>query len=492
MRNIRGLRRVHPDGVMGGSGAGLAIVPLEAEDLDVGTHWPAAAGTRPLAAPAFALAIAVITGVLIALELLRPGHGIGAGARAAVETGIAVAAVLAVGLLVDIVDRSRQLRDLLLLLGVLAISLAGFSYWAAPVIAGVRSAASGSAVRLGCELIGALALAAAALVPPTWIVDPVRGLARAGAALGLGAVAAAMLLAEVIAVHPGTGPAKAAPAHAFALGVQVLSAAILVVAGLAFVARSWRAERGTELLAGGSLLLAAAGVQFVTVPTVPADWVTPGTGARLVAFALLLGGVCLRYAKVQRRHAHTAICSVRERIARDLHDGLAQDLACITTQAQRLDCQLGPEHPLMLATRDALAELRGMIADLTASTAPTSEAAVRMVARELGRRLDVEVKVHTQADAASALDSGVELGPRDDLIRATRQAIVDAAAHGEARHVVVALSGRAGYPVVHVSGEARGLPEPRPTRQVVRKLRARGVSRLSAEWSLRAKRRRPA
>jgi signal transduction histidine kinase len=491
MRSIGRQRRPRPNGVQQSAEDRLGIVPLEADNFDVGTPGRVEAQTQPVAAPA--LAIAVVTGILIALELLRPVHGIDAGARAALETAIAVAAVITARLLIDIFDRSRQLRELLLILGVLALSLADFSYWAGPVVAGVRSPASGGAVRLGCELIGALALAAAALVPRTSMVEPLRGLARVGAVLGLGVIAAGTLLAEVIAVHPGTSPAEAAPAagaaHSVAVGVQVLSAAILAVAGLAFVARSWRAERGTQLLAGASLLLAAAGVQFVTVPTVPADWVTPREGARLVAFALLLGGVCLRYAHVQRRDAYTAICSVRERIARDLHDGLAQDLACITTQAQRLDCHLGPEHPLMLATGNALAELRGMIADLTASAAPTSEAAVHMIARELGRRLDVEVNVRGEADA---VDGGMELRPRDDLIRATREAIVNAALHGEARHVDVALSRRAGNLVVHVSDDARGVPEPRPAGVAARKLRARSVSRLSAEWSLRAKRRRPA
>ena len=246
--------------------------------------------------------------------------------------------------------------------------------------------------------------------------------------VGLGAIAIGTCVAQVIVAHAATGPAKAATAgaaaHSVTVGVQIAAAVILAVAGLAFVARSWRAERGTELLAGASLLLGAAGVQFVRVPTVPADWVTQREGARLVAFALLLAGVCLRYVKVQRRHAYAAICSERERIARDLHDGLAQDLVCITMQAQRLDCHLGPEHPVMLATRGALAELRGMIADLTTSTAPSSEAAVRMIARELGRRLDVEVHMRPDADAASAVDRGLDFGPRDDLIRAAREAIV--------------------------------------------------------------------
>ena len=447
-------------------------------------------------APA-ALAIAVATGILIALELLRPVHAIDASARAAVETAIAVAALLSSRLLIETFGRTRQLRELLLVVAVLLLWLADFSYWAGPVVAGVRSTASGGAVRVGCELAGALALAGSALVSPTSIVKPLPALAKVGAVVGLGAIAIGTCLAQVIVAHAATGPAKAATAgaaaHSVTVGVQMASAVILAVAGLAFVARSWRAERGTELLAGASLLLGAAGVQFVRVPTVPADWVTQREGARLVAFALLLGGVCLRYVKVQRRHAYAAICSERERIARDLHDGLAQDLVCITMQAQRLDCQLGPEHPVVLATRDALAELRGMIADLTTSTAHSSEAAVRMIARELGRRLDVEVHLRPDADAPSAVDGGLDFGPRDDLIHAAREAIVHPAVSGDARHVDIALVRRPGGLVVHASDDdARGIPEPQPVAAPVRNLPARGVSRLSTEWSLRARRRRPA
>jgi signal transduction histidine kinase len=136
---------------------------------------------------------------------------------------------------------------------------------------------------------------------------------------------------------------------------------------------------------------------------VPADWVTPREAVRLVAVGLLLGGVCLRYAKVQRRRAYTAVCSERERIARDLHDGLAQDLVCITTQAQRLDCRLGPDDPLLLATRDALAEVRGMIVDLTSSTAFTSEAAAPLIAHERGHPVDVRVnvRINVRSEAGS-------------------------------------------------------------------------------------------
>ena len=437
------------------------------------------------------IAIAVVAGILVALEVLRPVHGIDAQARAAVETAIALAAILTSGLLIEIFDRTRQLRELLLALGILALSLAGFSYWAGPVVAGVRGPASGGAVRLGCELLGALAVAAAALVPRTSIVAPFRGLAKVGAVLGLSVIAVVTLLASVIAVHPATVPAKAA-APFLTLGAQLASAVILAVAGIAFVARSWRAERGTELLAAAALLLAVAGLQFVTVPTVPANWVTPREGARLLAFGLLLGGVCLRYAKVQRSHAFTVVCSERERIARDLHDGLAQDLACITTQAQRLDCRLGPDDPLMLATRDALAQLRGTIADLTASTAPTSEAAVRMIAHELGHRFDVQVNVRSDADPTPTAENGLDLTPRDNLIRATRQAIVEAALRSDARHVDVTLVRRAGTLVVRVSGTTYAPPQTRAGGLAHRSPQTLGGSRLSWERPLRAKLRRPA
>ena len=482
------------DGVQQSPDQGFGRGVLEADDLDNRTLGAAEAQTQPIAS--VALAIAVATGILIALELLRPVHAIDAGARAAVETAIAVAALLSSRLLVETFDRTRQLRDLLLVLAVLLLWLADFSYWAGPVVAGARGPASGGAIRLGCELAGALALAAAALVPPTSIVAPLPARAKVAAVVGLGVIAIGTFVAEVIVVHTATGPAKAATAsaaaHSVTVGVQMASAVILAVAGLAFVARSWRADRWTELLAGASLLLAAAGVQFVAVPTVPTDWVTPREGARLVAFALLLAGVCLRYVNVRRRHAHAAICTERERIARDLHDGLAQDLVCITMQAQRLDCHLDPEHPVMLATRDALAELRTMIAALTASTAASSEAAVRMIANELGRRLDVEVAVRTEADEASAVDRGLDFGPRDDLIRAAHQAIVHAPVNGDASHVDIALPRRAGGLVVPASDDARGIPEPQPVAAPVRQLPARGVSRLSTEWSRRARRRRPA
>lgn len=439
------------------------------------------------------LAVAVVSGIVITLELLRPVHGVDPGARAGLETAIAAAAILTARLLMGDFDRSRQLRELLLLSAVLAVSLADFGYWAGPALTGARSPDSGGAARLGCELLGALAFAAAAVAPRKSIAERRRVLAKMAAVLGVGSAVLVGLLAQVIPVNGGASTVDAgtvsAANHPVALGLHVASAAILAIAAFAFVAGPWRAERGTGLLAGASLLLAGADLQFLAIPTLATDWVTPRDGLRLAAYAFLLGSAYLRYAHRRRHEAFAAICSERRRIACDLHDGLAQDLACIVAQGQRLGCQLGPEHPLMLASREALAELRGTITDLSASTVPTSEAALRLIAHELGHRFDVQVNVRIEADSAPSVDARLEQAQRDNLIRIARAAIVNAAVHGSARQIDVALLRRGAALVVRVSGDAHGIPDGRPAGFGLRSIRARGGPRFSAACPPPARRR---
>ena len=50
----------------------------------------------------------------------------------------------------------------------------------------------------------------------------------------------------------------------------------------------------------------------------------------------------------------------------------------------------------MIAARNALATSRGVIADLSASTAPTTEAALRIIADELRHRYGLQIEVRIE------------------------------------------------------------------------------------------------
>jgi signal transduction histidine kinase len=288
------------------------------------------------------------------------------------------------------------------------------------------------------------------------------------------------LLAQLTSSHWDPGAVRAAglastTGHPLALGVQAAAAVIFAVAAVGFLFRAQRGERERGFLSGASLLLAGASLEYLVLPAIATDWVTPREGLRLGAYALLLGSGWTRFAKIHRNEVHAAISSERERIARDLHDGLAQDLACIAAQGQRLDSRLGPEHPLMVATRHALAASRGAIADLWASTAPSTEAALRLIADELAYRYDVQVQVRIEADIPLTADSDLEPSRREHLVRIAREAIVNAAVHGTARHVEVVLLRRRGNLLLRVSDDGRGISDTERSGFGLRTMRARAA-----------------
>ena len=237
---------------------------MEALDFNVKAGGgPTESRSRPSAAAT--VVIAVVSGGLVALELLRSVHSLDAGARAAVETAIVAVTLVSIGLLGETFDRGHQLRALLLILGFVVLSVGDFSYWLGSVGGGASSAAPGGVVRLACQLIGAFALVGAACVPWSVVVRPSRRQVRVGTAVGVAAILAAMVVVEILA---GSAPATWT-AGIVGVGVDLLTTIALVVAALAFVARPSRTERGTELLAGACLLLAAGDMQFVTMPVVP-------------------------------------------------------------------------------------------------------------------------------------------------------------------------------------------------------------------------------
>jgi signal transduction histidine kinase len=429
------------------------------------------------------VAIAVVTAIVGGLALLRV-HAVDPDIRSALEVTIALSAIVTAWLLIANWRRSREVPDLLLLAGLLALSLTDFVFLGLPALEELSGVESSNGLLLGGDLVAALAIATASIAGLKSARLPRREPASIDLGAGAGLVVLGMLLAILIgasALHMGTGGAANDPV---ALSVHTISAAILLAAAVAFLAGFRSADGRTVLFAAACLLLAGANLCYLRAPAVRIDWVTPQDGLRLGTYALLLAGAYLQHAQLQRDAASAAIAFERERIARDLHDGLAQDLACIAFQGQRLDSQLGPEHPLMVATRHALAASRGVIADLTASAAPTTEAALRIIANELEHRYDLEVNVRVETDIALSPHDALESAQREDLIRIAREAIVNAAMHGTARHVDVVLLHGPGTLLMRVSDDGRGISDAQRFGFGLRSMRARAAS-LGGQLSAR-------
>jgi signal transduction histidine kinase len=159
------------------------------------------------------------------------------------------------------------------------------------------------------------------------------------------------------------------------------------------------------------------------------------------AFAVTLLAVSLAFGRLRRERArsHLALLSERQRIACDLHDGLAQELAYLT---RNLDALVGSVEPEILdrlrsATERAQLESRLTISRL-AIPGPRQEAtavadAVRDAVGQIARRFAVDLDLDLQP--------GVRLAPSrsEALVRIACEAVANAARHSGARQVSLSL-----------------------------------------------------
>jgi signal transduction histidine kinase len=152
---------------------------------------------------------------------------------------------------------------------------------------------------------------------------------------------------------------------------------------------------------------------------------------------LLTAGATALVIHSQRSVTAGALDEERRRIARNLHDGLAQELAFIRMETQRMAATHhdGRAERLALAAQRALEESRGAIETLRSGGAEPFHVELSELAGELAMREGARVSV--QVDPAIELDGH----DRDALLRIMREAISNGLRHGRATEVALELSG---------------------------------------------------
>jgi len=355
--------------------------------------------------------------------------------RPALETMLSLFSLSAAWLLRAQFVVSRRLRDLLLLGVTLAMGLMNLCLNALPAALDVRGGAYLAAAALFGQLFAAGIFAAAAMTPIDKMVSRPGHPARIGLLLGLAPLAAATLGGLFIkALGLDLSAPVGAPGEAVLVVLVTGTTGLLVYAATALTRENvGRPDHVVVMLAIAALLLAGAGLCHLTTRSLPSGEVGTGTALRVLAAGLLLFAAVLLERRVRTRVARAAALAERHRVARDLHDGIAQDLAFIAAHGTQFAAEMGEDHPLVVAARRALAVSRNTISDLSDPAGATASEALDAVAQELRERFDVAIAVHTQID--DHLPSGI----REHLSRIAREAIANAARHGQARNVLVSL-----------------------------------------------------
>jgi signal transduction histidine kinase len=231
----------------------------------------------------------------------------------------------------------------------------------------------------------------------------------------------------------------------------------------------------------GSTLLLFSSLQFIFTPFAGVGAVTQGDYLRLLAYGVLLAGV---WRAIRSTEFGRAVAEERARVAREIHDGLAQYLFAISTHASMLESGADQKDVLPQLKEAAIAaqqEARYAILALSsASGRAPFDAAIRRYVDFLTADGALEVELE--------IDPAIALGPDEqiEVFRIVQEGLANARRHAGARHAWVEIGARAGTRFVSVRDDGSGFePDEEAGGQGLRNMRDRSKA-IGGALSLRS------
>lgn len=378
----------------------------------------------------------------------------------ALETAASLIALLAGFLVFGRLRRGSRLNELVLACALAVLALLNVFCLTVPALAELVPDDLMLWAALMGGSVGAVLFALAAFVPRRRLRRP--GLVLAG---GAAAVAAAVLLAVVVSDFTERWPRAAAAAqpsdpagasfHAqpMVLALQLLMTLLYGLAAAGFLGRSRRL--GDEFfgwVAVAAVLAAFAHLNYFLYPLPSSQWVHTGDVFRLSFYAVLLAGSMREIWSYWRALSAAAALEERRRIARDLHDGLAQELAYLARNLDSLDGEAGRDtlRRLRGAVERAQLESRRAISTLAAAGRQAVEVALADAAGEVAERLHVGLEL----DLVPGI--GMSAARAEALVRIACEAVTNAARHSGASRVSLNLERDGSRVRLRVSDSGRG------------------------------------
>ena len=356
--------------------------------------------------------------------------------------------------------REHQLRDLLLSQGLFLLALAGLGLsYVSHVVPAERASAFEVWLPMTVRMMGVCLLAAAALAGGRglepgrrgrWpVASPLAAVALVCAALWV--VGSALPEAFDFGAQPSVEELPLLTGHPVLLAAQALGALCFLVAAGAFTVQAMRAH--DELLSwlGPAFVLGGfARLNYLLFPSVYTDWLYTGDLLRTACHLLLLVGATREIQHHWHAQAEVAVLEDRRRLARELHDGVVQELSFIRSASWSLPVEHGSRDSILSACDRALDEARAAVHALGSPAGEPLSATLERAIRQLTDRYDVGVVLDLDADVA------VDAEQRHALVRIAREAVHNAVRHGGARKVSVTLSRSGDERVLSVRDDGSG------------------------------------
>ena len=363
--------------------------------------------------------------------------------HAMLETAATLIGLLTTFLLWGRLSQRRRLDDLLLFLALGVLSLTNLFFAAIPAAFFGNTHTFSTWTTLAGSALGAALLALAALVPRRQLSNYRHAtrfaiLAACAILIALGDVVGMTLDRLPAGIDPATSPAdphSAMHGNAVIIGTQMVIALFFAIAAVGFTRRAEH-DRDELLLwlGAGSVVAAAARVNYFAFPSLYSQWVYTGDAFRLVWHVLLFVGAAREIQIYQRAYAESRVLEERRRIARDIHDGLAQELAFIASKTRDQLAHGASRAQLAQVASSAqrgLDESRRAIATLSAHNDEPFEHALTPAVEEVAQRIGVRVEI----DAEAAPE--IRRNEQEQLLRIVREAVTNAGRHSQANVIRV-------------------------------------------------------
>jgi signal transduction histidine kinase len=225
------------------------------------------------------------------------------------------------------------------------------------------------------------------------------------------------------------------PLHLAQLGPQLAMAVLYGVATVGFLRRS-RQGRDEFLgwLAVAAALAAASQVNYL-LSAMNSQSLYGGAAFRCSFYVVLLLGSMREIWSYWHALSRAAVLEERRRIACELHDGVAQELAYLARNLQSLDWEADEDglDRLRRAVERARLESRRVIGAVAAPSGQPFEVALAEAVTEVAERYHVEL------DLDLTSDTRLSVPRREAFVRIACEAVINAALHSGADRVNLRL-----------------------------------------------------